>query len=175
MTVVACKITQSSIEIAADSQTTWGDQKMPNYHKSQPNVNVNGKLFQINDTVVGCAGQSAHIGMLQMYVRKQLPIEMIKDRVFDWLVEFKQWCNKEAQVKYEDLSIGGIIVKDKKVFWFTDYLEVNEVTDHFAYGSGMFLALGAMELGATPERAVEVAIKYDLYCGGKVTKITIPK
>lgn len=53
----------------------------------------------------------------------------------------------------------------------SDSFDVNEVTDHFAYGSGMFLALGAMELGATPERAVEVAIKYDLYCGGKVTKI----
>ncbi len=168
MTVVACKITEAEIVISADSQTTWGGNKLPTYQKNNSNIKVDGKLFEINGVIIGCAGSCAHVGMLHMFCRKQLPVEMVKDRIFDWLSEFKEWCNKEAQVKYEDLCIGGIIVKDGKAFWFTDYMEVNEITDYFAYGSGMFLALGAMELGASSEKAVEVAIKYDLYCGGDV-------
>lgn len=175
MTVIACKVTESKIEIASDTQTTWGHHKMPSYAKSHSNVNVDGKLFEVNDAVIGCAGQCSHIGMFQIFCRKQFPMEMTKDRIFEWISEFKVWSNKEGQVKFEDLSIGGIIVKDKKAFWFDCDLEVQEITEHFAYGSGMFLALGALELGATAIKAVEVAIKYDLYCGGKVTSITIDK
>jgi hypothetical protein len=35
-------------------------------------------------------------------------------------------------------------------------------------GSGWELMLGAMEMGATAERAVAVAIKYDGHCGGPI-------
>lgn len=38
----------------------------------------------------------------------------------------------------------------------------------FAIGSGAALAVGAMERGATAAEAVEVAIKWDVYCGGEI-------
>lgn len=176
MTVVACKVTETNIQIASDSQTTWGDNKMPTHYPDQRNIKTEGKLFTINtDTVIGCAGRCSHITLLQMYCRGHLPVEMTNDRIFDWFADFKKWANVEAQVKYEDLSIHGIIVKDKKAFTFYDDLEVREITDFSAVGSGMFLAIGVLDLGADVEAAVNVAIKYDLYCGGKANVITILK
>ena len=41
----------------------------------------------------------------------------------------------------------------------------------YAIGSGKFLAMGAMEMGATAEEAVAVAIKYDTGCGGEIDVI----
>ncbi len=41
-------------------------------------------------------------------------------------------------------------------------------TDFYAIGSGFEIALGAMEMGASAKKAVEIAIKYDGCCGGKV-------
>lgn len=41
----------------------------------------------------------------------------------------------------------------------------------YAIGSGWQLALGAMEMGATAEQAVEVAIRHDEGCGGQIDVI----
>jgi ATP-dependent protease HslVU (ClpYQ) peptidase subunit len=44
-----------------------------------------------------------------------------------------------------------------------------------ACGSGRQLAIGAMEAGAKPKRAVEIAAKRDLGTGGKIRSFTITK
>lgn len=43
----------------------------------------------------------------------------------------------------------------------------------FAIGSGWQLALGAMQMGATAEQAVEVAIMHDENCGGQIDVIRV--
>ena len=48
-----------------------------------------------------------------------------------------------------------------------------EIKAHFyVIGCGRELALGALELGATSEKAVEAAIKYNNYCGGHIQKLS---
>lgn len=42
-----------------------------------------------------------------------------------------------------------------------------------AIGSGMHLALGAMEAGASPKQAVEVACRRDPFSGGKITALEL--
>ena len=44
---------------------------------------------------------------------------------------------------------------------------VGEITEeHYAVGTGGQLALGALDLGATVEQAVDIAIARNAYCGG---------
>jgi ATP-dependent protease HslVU (ClpYQ) peptidase subunit len=42
-----------------------------------------------------------------------------------------------------------------------------------ATGSGMDFALGALDAGATPDQAVRIAAKRDIYTGGKITTLAI--
>lgn len=61
--------------------------------------------------------------------------------------------------------------------WFieTDSLVEIPVMLPAAVGSGGKIAMGAMEAGASPERAVKIAIKRDPYCGGKIEVWKIPQ
>jgi len=44
----------------------------------------------------------------------------------------------------------------------------------FADGSGREFAYGAMAMGADARRAVEIACKYDIYCGGGIDVLSFP-
>ena len=173
MTVIACKVNKGFIEIASDTQTTWGRNKYPTHDLTDNHVKANGKVFQVNGITIGCAGTVAHIGLLQIFCKTHLPKEMNKDSIMDWLIEFKEWANSKAKIGFNDIEVHGIIVKDKKAFTFFDHMESFEIKNFTAIGSGMFLALGAMESGATVQKAVEAAIKYDLFCGGTVNYLKI--
>lgn len=49
------------------------------------------------------------------------------------------------------------------------------VSPPFALGSGCDFALGAMYAGASPEMAVRIACKLDIYCGGEIDVLEIPQ
>lgn len=43
--------------------------------------------------------------------------------------------------------------------------------DFYAIGSGREIALGALYMGATVKQAVEAAVKFNIYCGGKAVTL----
>jgi len=169
MTCIAVKIKGKVIEIAGDTQASWGKNKMPWGVQQDKQTKVNGKLFEVNGMHFGCAGSVSDIGLLQIFCKTHRPKEMNRDDIMEWFIEFKEWLNDKAKVSFNDVNIHGIIASEGKVFTFYDFMEVSEVTDFNAVGSGMWLALGAMENGASVSQAVATAIKYDLNCGGDVT------
>jgi len=173
MTVIACKVNKGFIEMASDSQTTWGRNKYPQKDITDMEVKASGKIYKTNGVIMGCSGDNAHIGLMQLFCKTHLPKRMDKDSIMEWFIEFKEWSYTKAKIEFDKLYIQGIIVKDKRVFAFFDHLEIFEIKTFFAVGSGAYIALGAMESGVSVKRAVEVAIKYDLYCGGKVNYIKI--
>lgn len=173
MTCIAVKIKEKHIEIAGDSQATWGRNKYPNPSYADKTLKAEGKIFQTNGMTIGCAGSVAHIGLLQIYCKTHKPKEMDRDSIIDWFIEFRDWVNIRAKIPATDISIHAILINDGRAFAFYDFMEVSEIKDFEAVGSGMFLAIGAMELGADVEKAIEVAIKYDLFCGGDITKIIV--
>lgn len=174
MTCIAVRIDKKKIEIAGDAQTTWGGRKYPKEDTTDKQIKSFGKIFQVNGMTIGCAGSVAHMGLLQVFVKTNRPKEMEKDSVLEWLISFKQFCLDKAKIGFADISLHGILILEKRVFSFYDFMEVVDIKTFESIGSGMWLAIGAMELGAGVEEAVGVAIKYDLYCGGDVTKIVIP-
>lgn len=173
MTCIAVKIKGKTIEIAGDTQTTWGRNKYPKQNYADKQLKADGKIFQVNGMTIGCAGSVADIGLLQIFCKTHKPKEMTRDEILNWFIEFKEWALDKAKVPFNEINIHGIIISSGLAFSFYDFMEVSPVLNFEAVGSGMFLAIGAMEIGATAEQAVKVAIKYDLYCGGEVTKITI--
>lgn len=173
MTCIAVRIKKGQIEIAGDTQMSWGMNKLPMPDKNDKALKCSGKIFQVNGMTFGCAGDVAHIGLLQIFSKTTKPKEMVRDSILEWLIGFKEWALLKAKIPFNDISVHGIIVTKGKSFTFYDFMEVDPITDFASVGSGMFLAMGAMEIGASASEAVRVAIKYDLYCGGQVKQIII--
>jgi ATP-dependent protease HslVU (ClpYQ) peptidase subunit len=46
---------------------------------------------------------------------------------------------------------------------------------YYAWGTGRNFAIGAMAQGATAQEAVEIAIKFDPFSGGKINSYTLAK
>lgn len=77
------------------------------------------------------------------------------------------------EAKFENL--GGIIVSPEGKVW---HIEASgypyQVEDDFhVNGIGYEIAIGAFEMGATAEQAVEVAIKRSANCGGPVQVVRL--
>lgn len=103
------------------------------------------------------------------------------------LFEFwKSATKKEWDEEYPGLVFADIIqpehefesvmvTPDGKYTYYSFYGVPTDITDRefFATGSGAKAAYAAMEMGATAIQAVKIAMKYDLYSGGKVEVRTI--
>lgn len=66
-------------------------------------------------------------------------------------------------------ATGAIFTPDEVVLLWQDAGWTRHKVDAWSMGSGGDIALGAMEAGATPEEAVRIAARRDLYTGGETT------
>lgn len=66
---------------------------------------------------------------------------------------------------------GMLVSPDGIVYglWEHQMMVPLENRDFYVIGSGFHIATGAMEMGASAIKAVEIAIKYSIYCGGEIT------
>lgn len=167
MTVIAVRITTNEISLAADSQNTYGHNKF----NSKDLGSNNSKLFSVNGITAGIAGSVAESCLFQIFCKTHKPAQATIDSLMDFMVEFASWGkDRSADFKPDN---HYILIFQKKVFLIMQAILVKNVDKFMAVGSGMFLALGAMEKGATPSEGVEIAKKYDLYCGGDTEEMTI--
>lgn len=106
------------------------------------------KIFRLNDgSLAGIAGDSAQGYSLVRWLNEEVPNP--PDKVVDTTVVL--------------LRPGG------DIWEFTGHLTAFPITAKYhAAGSGMGPALGALDAGATPRRALEVAIQRDIYSGGDI-------
>ena len=138
--------------IAADSQQSWDS------HKTKCE-----KLFRATDgSVIGTSGDTFSSMM------------------------FVDWYNNKRRTK-PDLTLIDIeedflcIILKKDGLWtvnkFFHMVKDRNEQDMLAIGSGAAAAMAAMLMGASAEKAVEIACKVDLYTGGdiKVMKYKRPR
>lgn len=112
------------------------------------------KIRRIGDAVVGCAGDSASIA------------------------KFMRWLEDGAQddpPKFaKDAELEAIVLTPAGIFAYGSDCIAEEVLDPFyAVGTGAEAALGAMHMGADPQRAVEVAALVDNSTGGPIDVIAL--
>lgn len=173
MSVIVVKKTEKGFDIVCDNQMSWGDQKYQRHNNNDQQLKVAGKIFQVNEMTIGCAGSVADIGYFRMFCKSHNPKTMTHDDILDWFMEFKNWYNKETAIGQKDISVSAIVIRMGKCFTVFDFMMTDEITTFTAIGSGMWTAIGAMEAGADAEEAVKISIKYDLYCGGEIFKLSV--
>lgn len=133
-------------QLAADRQATSGNL-----------IRYSTKIFREGDMLFGGAGTQTALGALR-----------------DWVLG---GCKKDAfpAIPCSDGNVPHlwVINRNGTILKFEDSPYPIQYTDKiFAEGSGRDFAYGAMEMGADAVRAVEVAIKFDVHCGGGVDVLT---
>jgi len=127
----------------------------------------------------------------------QIPTKIWKIKQKDGTKELLAGCGNWDQVKgfvawYESKALNGEVegeeprfleapmiaeasfsmLNDRGEIWYLSgqgqWVEISE--DHHTMGSGGDFALGALEAGATEEKALKIAHKYDAHTGHLITK-----
>jgi hypothetical protein len=77
--------------------------------------------------------------------------------------EIVSWYDSPGEKLPKTKGIELLLLTDKQKIYhgttLSNWMEICE--PHFSIGSGMHLALSAMQIGATPKEAVKAAAKYD--------------
>ena len=162
MSVVACKVTESGYEIAADSISVRA------YTQRKGDNTSASKLFEENGVIVGAVGTCEETSLLRLFLRTHGIADSTEIAILEFLSEFADWKNKRIDKKgIENAYIIGI---GPRAFhangWFIEDIKTFE-----AIGAGMEYALAAMHMGHSPEEAVETAIELSIYCEGPVKAI----
>lgn len=128
--------------VAADSMASSGDTK-----------SKTTKLFLLPKLIVGCCG---HLGFGLIFV--------------DWLRAGAREAKRPSwKGTIADVSFSAIVLSRNGCVVWDEYLRPMPLEDEFtAIGSGADVALGAMHMGATAYQAVEAAIRFNAFTGGKV-------
>lgn len=110
------------------------------------------KIFQIDGKLIGIAGTMTHALKFVEWVTHGTPMNFVYD---------KEACSFDALV----MDGGFLIHYDNELA----PIVVDE--PYYAIGSGAEYALGAMDAGASPQRAVELAILRDECSGPPVVTV----
>ncbi|MGB3297427.1 MAG: hypothetical protein WBA76_04095 [Phormidesmis sp.] len=165
MTVIAARKTSEAIIFAADTQITEG------LSKSSGTDILHSKLFQQNGMIIGSTGDCYESTFMELFSRNHKPVDTNRLSMIDFLVEFREWIRKKES-GYTPGN-GFLIAFEKKLFRVCAGLDVYEVSEFEAIGSGQDFAKAALHLGHTPREAVEVACKLSLFCSEPITEMTV--
>ena len=152
MSVVAVKIYEDKITIAADSIMCSGYTNV-NYAKKF------SKLVKINDMIMGTVGTANEGSLMWLYMNTHKPNGATEKDILEFVAEFSSW-----KTKYNDnsqINNSYILIYQNKVFSISG-LFVTEIDSYLAIGAGEDYALAALYLGHSPKEAVKVAC--DLCC-----------
>lgn len=104
--------------------------------------------------------------------------------IYDQIVEVATWvvqgADEDKKPKFEhaeDASDILIVDAEGKAYWLTwPFLRRVELTEKFvAVGSGAEYAIGAMAMGASARRAVQIATRFDPYTGKGMTVVKVKR
>jgi ATP-dependent protease HslVU (ClpYQ) peptidase subunit len=132
--------------IATDGVSMAGDGQVQD-HRSVV-VDDRRKVFRLEDgRIVGGAGNSADVASW-----------------VEWLA-----AGKSGECPVVDDAFAALILhRDGSVLWVDHKGREMPIMLPAATGSGEEIAIGAMDAGASPEEAVAIACKRDIYSGGTI-------
>ncbi len=156
MSVVAVRVYDDRIEIAADSICTNGENTMINDADKKCS-----KLFRYKDMVIGCVGCSEEKDLLELYMKNNELTEFTKESLIEYLIGSMKWMN-DIPGNDGDLHNRYIFASKGKCL-SSSFLHVFDIDDYYAIGAGDDFARGALYMGATPEEAVRAACHMCVY------------
>lgn len=168
MTVIAVKRVGDSILMAADSQTSSGNNHIvPAESKAR-----NSKIVEVNGFCFGGSGMAFESVFLEIFARNHKPSEPTVNGVIDFLMDFQEWGRKKSHdFKSEN---HYLFVIEGKIFQTWGGIVTEERDQYAAIGSGFEYAVTALHLGKSPIEAVQVAIDLTPWCCGPIHSVTLP-
>ena len=165
MSVVACKVTDKEIVVAADSILVRG-------YTQEKDRNKQSKLFKVNDMIIGSAGYAEESSLLRIYAKTRKPRSATEEDILTFMTEFAQWMSDRS----ESSSIQNtyIIIYDKKVFYMNGYY-IKDIHTYEAIGAGEEIALGVLYMGHSAEDAVKAACELCIYCEEPIVTYRVSK
>jgi len=162
MTTIAVRKYKDRIELAADSLCNDNSIAiMKNKIHKNPyftfgHAGERNKALLLNDWLLDNPDKYKDCNIQKIFFH-------FREQLISWQMNI--FDEKEESVELFLVSYQGIIYD---VRLGSRSIEVDEVDDFMAIGSGREFALAAMECGGSPRDAVAVAIKYDIYSGGDI-------
>lgn len=168
MTTIVAVETQDGVLWGWDSQTTSG------YGTAQ---NDRSKVFRHGKYVIGVTGRVRDAQVIQSANLPKFD-KKFKGDVQNWVIKhlvpaIRHALEKEgrlevinSQAEYDSEFL--VQVRDRVYKISGDFAVTRPVDAIQAVGSGGSYARGALLAGATPQKAVEIARKCDVYTGGEV-------
>ncbi|AOX01497.1 MAG: hypothetical protein F6K63_30885 [Moorea sp. SIO1G6] len=166
MSVVAARKYPDKLVFASDSIRLSG------YLKQTHRVTGDewGKLFEINNMIIGGVGYTMELSFMQIFARNHSPAAPTVEAVLDFIVEFYSWA------KDKDDTFGRrneyLLAVERDIFCISDGYLVDKINEFGAIGAGQDYALTAMYLDKTPEEAVAIANELCVYCSPPINVIT---
>jgi ATP-dependent protease HslVU (ClpYQ) peptidase subunit len=129
-----------------------------------------GKLFEVNNMIIGGVGSVMEISFMQIFARNHSPAAPTIEAVLDFMIEFYGWAKgKDSDFSRRNDYLLGI---DSEIFRVCDSYLVQKINEFSAIGAGEHFALTAMYLDKTPEEAVKIANELCIWCSEPVNVIT---
>lgn len=165
MSVVAVKVYDDRIEMAADSIIVCGARKELFY-------GTHVKMNQVNDMVIGTSGTCEEGGLMWLYAKNHRPIAATERDVLEFFMEFVEW--KKDKSSQPTLGNHYLLIYENKAFYIQNFL-VLEVDQYSAIGAGADYALAALYLDKSPSEAVKVACDLSCYVSEPILTYTVAK
>lgn len=159
MSVVAVKIYQNEIVMAADPITLRGQDATPV---------GSGKLFGINGMLIGGSGLAAENVYMRLFAENHCPLDATERDVAQFLAEFSAF--KYSLTGEKEITNSFLLAYKKKCFYINQNY-IGEVKDFYAIGAGADYADAAFYLGHSPKEAVETACALCCYVAGPIETI----
>lgn len=145
MSVIAAKVYENSIMIAADSIIMKDDLKKTNFLKL--------RHYVYNEIVCGGCGSAEELSLFFEYMSKlQKQINVNTQTILDLLYDFSKY--KEHYVGNSEIENCYLIIMNGQLFEIDGFF-VQKIEDYTAIGEGEPYALTALYLGQTPIEAVK--------------------
>ena len=173
MTVIACKVGDDKIFLAADTQVTKGDCAMPGLKYS--------KVKRIGELLIAGSGRCDEVGLFNSYIKNNVfPLDT--DNIPEYMAafyryrdSFSEWI-KPAPDERAESGNHYVVIGRGRVFVIGG-LATFELNDGaiYATGSGEEFAMGVMGFGGTVVDAVRIACKYDINCSEPIDYFEIDR
>ena len=161
MSVIAIRVTEQHVEMAVDSDTSYGDVRV-----SRAISIADQKLWASNEMMVAFVGMSSLGSILRRWTRENAPEGPDETSICQYVDQFHAW-RRDTFPDSGDIDEVSFVLAYRGRAWVVDAYSVSAVPQggYFAHGSGMCVALGALHHGATAEEAALAACQHDGGCG----------
>jgi ATP-dependent HslUV protease, peptidase subunit HslV len=187
MSVVVAVRKGNTIAMAADTQTSFGDVRIP-----IDNLRAR-KITQVKGAWVGKTGWGLYDNIFADFLsaRRRPPLTSEKGiyrfflQLWRTLHEKYAFINDQCREKdspFGDLDAAFLVVNPSGIYHVASDMSVTKFTKYYAIGAGNDYALGALhalyddsryDAQTLARRAVETASTFKMYCGGEVDVVTV--